>query len=283
VGKSKTSRKNQDILGSRFGEIKIWLDQTLKEFHHLDFLDTDPISIVHRYPKAEDQEVAALVAALFSFGNVRAIKNVLESVLGPLGSTPRDSLLLLTDRDFENISGSTYYRFYRGKDISLLLRGLRNLISNHGSIAEFLRSHWRGDIFDLLQTLRAELLQVNQSRQVSRGLRFMYADPHAGAAKRWHMLMRWMVRKDQIDLGLWNFIPTSALIQPLDVHLFEVSRGLGLTKLKSPSRKAALEITECFRKWDPTDPIKYDFALCRLGILGLKNDLFDSQSLFSRP
>jgi uncharacterized protein (TIGR02757 family) len=97
---------------------------------------------------------------------------------------------------------------------------------------------------------------------------FFFPDPASGSAcKRWNMYLRWMVRRDRLDLGLWPGIPTSRLVMPTDTHIHLVARRLRLTRRRTADWRTAREITDRLARIDPRDPVRYDYALCRLGIL----------------
>lgn len=251
-------------------EAKRKLDRIFSEFNHAMYVQTDPISLVHSFDKKEDQEVVALIAALFSFGNVTSILKTLESVLRPLGDRPYETLMASSPAQLRVHWKYSYYRFYTSSDITNLFLSLKKILEEHGDLGSAFKSCWTGNTLDSLARFRALFRPAKTN-----GHRFMFADPHAGAAKRWHMFLRWLVRKDAIDLGLWDFVPKSSLILPLDTHLFDISRALKLTSRKTAGLQTALELTELFRKWNPEDPIKYDFALCRIGVLGLKTKLHE--------
>jgi uncharacterized protein (TIGR02757 family) len=255
-------------MGTRQKKLKAWLDSVLVEFNHKGFLETDPISNVHSYQNSEDQEFAAFLTALFAFGNVKSILSVSRALLSALGPSPVNKLKSMSSHEIKKTFGKFYYRFYSSEDILHFMKRLQIFLKEEQNFGNFFERNWNNDTFEGLAALRSFFLA---DIKMTAGLRFMFADPHQSSSKRWHMFLRWMIRKDDIDLGLWNFIPKNRLILPLDTHLFDISRNLGLTQRKSPSRLAAIEITERFKEWDPEDPIKYDFALCRLGILKLKN------------
>lgn len=241
-----------------------------KNFNRKEYIKTDPICFVHSYTGNENQEVVALISALFSYGNVKSIQKTLKKILKPLGKNPHNKLKNLSDKNIQQLYSEFYYRFYRSSDIIFLMKSLRDLLRTYGTLGNAFKKHWNGDLLTSSFEFRKTILK---NTKLSYGIKFMWADPLAGTAKRWHMFLRWMVRKDEIDLGLWDFIPKKDLIQPLDTHLFAISRKLGLTKRKTPSLAAALEVSEKFRRWSPDDPIKYDFALCRMGILKLKHKM----------
>jgi hypothetical protein len=101
-------------------------------------------------------------------------------------------------------------------------------------------------------------------------VRFFFPDPESGSAcKRWHLYLRWMVRRDRLDFGLWPGIPTDRLLIPTDTHIHLISRRLGLTRRKTADGRTAREITARLKRFDAADPVKYDYALCRIGIFGI--------------
>jgi uncharacterized protein (TIGR02757 family) len=250
-------------------DLRRWMDNLLIEFNHSSYLETDPIQLVYGYSAKKDREVAALICALFSFGNVRSIKSSLREILKPLGQHPYQNIITLRKTDIHKNWEHSYYRFYTSNDIQNLFLRLQSLLKEYKSLENFFSPIAQGDPTKGLSALRNWFLQSSPTR----GMRFMFADPMASPSKRWHMLLRWLVRKDEIDLGLWTSLKPSQLILPLDTHVFDMVQHMGLTKSKTPSLRAALEVTEQLLEWDPQDPIKYDFALCRLGVLGYKKAL----------
>jgi uncharacterized protein (TIGR02757 family) len=100
------------------------------------------------------------------------------------------------------------------------------------------------------------------------GVGYFFARPSTGGAcKRLNLFLRWMVRRDAVDLGVWTRVKASQLIVPLDTHVIRVGRCLGLTRYKSPGWKMAADITRSLRGLDPKDPVKYDFSLCHIGMM----------------
>jgi uncharacterized protein (TIGR02757 family) len=163
--------------------------------------------------------------------------------------------------DFRRLKGC-YYRFQKDKDIIFLFQSLRKIYRDFGGIGNMLHAYYHGDIREALWKARSYLFRDNDA------LTFFFPKPSStNPLKRWNLYLRWMVRKDEIDRGIWNFIDRSDLVIPLDTHLFKIGRCLGWTKRNSQSYGAALEITDVLRKLSPDDPLKYDFFLChRIGI-----------------
>lgn len=254
-------------MGSSQREIKKFLDEILSTFNRKEFLSSDPIEFAHRYTHQEDQELIALVSALFSYGNIKSIKASLETIVEPLGEHPKSSLLSLSETQIRKLWENAYYRFYSTSDIQDLFIGLRRILLDHPNLESAFTSNKASTSIEAIDTFRNLFLKLMKRR--SAGLKFMFSDPKVGVAKRWHMFLRWMVRKDEIDLGLWTSLQTQNLLVPLDTHVFKMGRKLGLTQFRNPQLKASLEMTENLKKFDPVDPVKYDFALCRMGVFKL--------------
>lgn len=242
------------------------LETLYQKFNDRRYRTTDPIQFAHRYSKIEDIEIVALVSALFAYGNVKSMCKTLEVLIQFLGPTPALKLKSLDAKNLKAELPLIYYRFFSTEDVHQLLIRIASIIQERGSLRSCMMDIWsknQGDILESLFLFRK--LFLNEERS-SPGMKFMFPHPKEGAAKRLHMFLRWMVRSDEVDLGVWDFIPTSALIVPLDTHVFKAARRLRLTRRKTPSLKAALEVTQGLRRICPQDPLKYDFALCHSGM-----------------
>jgi uncharacterized protein (TIGR02757 family) len=224
----------------------------------IHLIGNDPVEFIHRYDKREDIEIAGFLAAQFAYGKIEIFKKFLESVFLFMEDGPRK---FLEKGDFRPLKGC-YYRFQKDKDIILLFQYLRKIYGDFGGIGNMLHAYYQGDIREALWKARGHLFHNNDA------LTFFFPKPSmTNPLKRWNLYLRWMVRKDTIDRGLWNFIDKSDLVIPLDTHLFKIGRCLGWTKRNSQSYGAALEITDVLKKLSPDDPLKYDFFLChRIGI-----------------
>ena len=216
----------------------------------------DPIIVAREYR----DEYAALVCALFAYGNVASIVKFLRSL--------DFSLLDASESVIQEAFGSHYYRFQTSEDIIALFIALARIKKSHSLNELFLKGYRNGDVVKGVNALIEELQKA--SGRDSRGYTFLISKKvqkpkGSGALKRWMMYLRWMVRSDAIDMGLWSGVDKSDLVIPLDTHTFHVSRRLGLLQRKTYDLQAALELTEKLRTFDPLDPLKYDFALYRLG------------------
>jgi uncharacterized protein (TIGR02757 family) len=215
--------------------------------------------------------VAAFVAAHLAYGRVDPMIRAVRAALAPLGPRPgswlRDTSETAVQKEVGKALASWAWRFHTGPDLVAWLLAWKRLDreSGHGLEAHLLPA--MGEAPDealsrLVQRLRSEL-------PATYGTRFSLPDPLAGAAcKRWRMFLRWLVRTGWPDLGLWTRYPADRLIIPLDTHVARVSRFIGLSRRATPDGRMAQEITASLRRLDPADPLRYDFALSHLGILG---------------
>jgi len=237
-----------------------------------EYLDTDPLAFPHRYPDAGDREVVAFLASAFAYGSVPQIRRTLEGMLATLGPSPR--------RAVEEFRGGArafrgfVHRFHGERDLDRLLGILRRMTERSGSIERFFAEGSAGrSVREGLVSFTRRALALDpgagEDRGRDAGVRFFFSSPADGSAcKRLCLFLRWVVRGgDGIDLGLWSCIRPADLVLPLDTHVARIARHLGLTRHKAPSWAAAEEATAALRRLDPADPVKYDFALCRLGIL----------------
>ncbi len=240
-----------------------------------DFLKSDPVWFVHQYSYPLDQELVAFLASALAYGSVPQIFKILSQLLKILG--PRPSKFLLNDffKQSPEFLKGLYYRFHQDSDLYELLKILAELYRKEGSLANSFRTHFFQADSDLERALSQWSKKILKGVRAKSPVRFFFASPHAGSAcKRLNLFLRWMVRgPNGVDLGLWDFIPLSKLIIPLDTHIYRISYQLGLTRRKSLDWKTAQEITQKLLILDSQDPVKYDFSLTRLGILKHKSSI----------
>lgn len=266
------------ILDLPRASLKKTLDTFYNEYDFKARLKHDPIEFPHRYIRPEDIEIAGFIASCFAYGKVGLFKPVVEKILDAAGKHPARFFANFTlkkdARCFEGVS----YRFNKERDIVCLAYLLRCAINEWGSLKNLFYHHYdsgHDDIKNALSGFVDFFLNINTSAVYGNnvrpaGLAQLFPHPEKGSAcKRINLFLRWMVRTKDIDLGIWKRIPPSKLIIPLDTHISKISRCLGFTRRKIPDWRAAKEITEMLKKYDPLDPLKYDFALCHYGISGL--------------
>ena len=238
----------------------------------------DPIQIVRRYSRVEDREVIAFIAAGLAFGRVTSVMRSVEAICQVLGSRPATFVRRFEPARDGGPFETLVHRWTRGRDFVALVWVLRHLLAQHGSleqaVADGLLADARdvGDALDRFSSvaLACDLRPAYGRRVPARpGVGYFFARPSAGSAcKRLNLFLRWMVRTDRVDPGGWTRVRPSQLVVPLDTHTIRVGRCLRLTRRASPGWKMAVDITDALRAFDPGDPVRYDFALCHLSMMG---------------
>jgi uncharacterized protein (TIGR02757 family) len=252
-----------------------YIRRSLDRLHdvHQHDIASDPIQFPLRFKNSKDREVVAFFSAMYAFGNVKMIFNTLENICGYLGSKPYEKVRNMPDRNTYKFST---HRWIKPTDTHSILQLLQALLNQHGTLEKSFMQFYNPDqetveesLSKWLNYLKMRLTEI-QGSSLTRGQKFLLASPDGGSTtKRAVMFLRWMVRTQRPDLGLWKKVSPSKLMMPLDAHLFRFSQYLGFTQQKQHGWKAVKEATGHFRKICPEDPVKYDFALARLGILDL--------------
>ena len=240
------------------------LERIYLRLNRKEMVDPDPLAAVLGFADKADREVAGLLAAGLAYGRVAQIMKSLHRVLTAMPE-PRRYVLDASDREIENDFAGFRHRWSTGCEVSALLIGVKRVLEEHGSLEAAFLSHCRPGQQDVLAPLQSFVAGLRAAS--GRPKNSLLACPSGGSAcKRMNLYLRWMVRRDQVDPGGWDNVCPSFLIVPLDTHMHGICRRLGLTGRKQADLKTALEITGGFRKISPRDPVKYDFALTRLGI-----------------
>lgn len=250
-------------------DIKEFLEAVCTRFHREESLAHDPLAFPRRYPGPLDREVVGLIAASFAFGRVASFMPKVERLLSRLGPLPASTIAGMSDEDCEAASHGVVHRFVGPGDVASLLRGLRGVLWADGALKPSFLAGFerRRDVFEGLVTLAAALVAAAGTP----GPGFLVRPPRPGSpSKRLNLFLRWMVRDDGFDLGLWREVPTSALVIPLDVHVVRIAQSLGLlpVRISGPRWKDAVALTDRLRAFDPLDPVRFDFALSHLGMSG---------------
>ena len=238
------------------------------------FLDTDPLGLVRRFDDPEDREIAGLLAAGLAYGRVASIRGSLERLFAILGPRPGRFVAAFDPKRDGRRLAPFVHRFHTGEDVAVLLTLVRRARESAGSLEAFFTAsdpdagaETIGGALDRFGERLFSLAATPPSPRV----RFLLPLPANGSAcKRSCLFLRWMVRpEDGVDCGVWRTVRPSRLVLPLDTHLIRVVRALGWTRRASAGWPMALEATARLRRLDPADPVRFDFALSRLGILGL--------------
>ncbi len=237
---------------------------------------SDPVWIVRRYSRSDDREVVGFCAAALAYGRVASVLNSVENLLAVMGPAPAEFV-----RQFEPARDRAkldhlVHRWTRGVDLAALLWVLRQMLDIDGSIERFFARGLTSEAEDVEAALDAFSLAacaidvgaVYGGVPRRPGVGYFFARPSAGGAcKRLNLFLRWMVRRDRVDLGVWSHVRPAQLIVPLDTHVIRVGRCLRLTRYASPGWRMAADITRTLRQLDPVDPVKYDFSLCHVGMM----------------
>ena len=263
---------------ARARELGPLLARLERDFDKRARLGFDPVELPRRHADPADQEVAGLFAAALAYGRADLFKPVLERVLAEMGPSPARFCEAFARAPRPGAFAGFRYRFNRAEDVAALAAAIGHLRLLHGSLgARFaaLLGEEGGLLRPALARFARELREAPPARALlarrgPRGLAHLLPDPAlAGACKRWHLYLRWMVRgPDEIDLGAWPGVSRSALVVPLDTHVARIARHLGLTRREDMSWRTAEEITASLRRLDPDDPVRFDFVLCHLGMSG---------------
>jgi uncharacterized protein (TIGR02757 family) len=252
--------------------LKTNLEKIYRSYNKKSLIPPDPLQFVYQYKNPLDKELIALIASALAYGRVQHIQNSLTTLFTALGPHAHDFVTDFTKAERKKLKNFKH-RFNTGQDISDLLIILKTIYRNNSTLQDFFCSKYNPadpTIIPALSTFTKEILKMHKKilrRPPSRSFTYLLPDPaNNSPCKRLNMFLRWMVRTDNIDTGLWNSIKPAALIIPMDTHLARISKFLKFHNKKNISLKTAVKVTEAFAKLNPEDPVKYDFALCRLGM-----------------
>jgi uncharacterized protein (TIGR02757 family) len=265
------------------------LDTIYRTFDHVDSA-LDPVHIVRRYASREDREIVGFCAAALAFGRVAGVLQSVEALLKVMGPRPAEFVRRFEPAVHGAPLAPLVHRWIRGRDLVALVIILQRMLREHGSIEGFFLAgddpsapdvHAALDSFST-RALATDLTAAYGRRRPARaGVAYFFPRPSAGSAcKRLNLFLRWMVRKDAIDLAVWTKLAPSRLVVPLDTHVIRLGRCLRLTRYTSPGWKMAAEITASLRQMDAADPVRFDFSLCHVGMMnacGFSKPQRDSQ------
>jgi uncharacterized protein (TIGR02757 family) len=232
--------------------------------------------MVRRFERPDDREVVGFIAAALAFGRVQSVLNSIEGMLAVMGPSPADFVRRFDPARDRDCFKPLVHRWTNGADFAALVWILHQMIERSGSIEGFFVDGLASDAVDVgdaLQSFSTRALALDVSAIYGRkrpkpGVAYFFSKPSSGGAcKRLNLFLRWMVREDQVDLGVWKRVGPGQLMVPLDTHIIRVGQCLRLTTLKSPGWRMAADITASLRALDPVDPIRFDFSICHLGMM----------------
>lgn len=256
-------------------ELKRRLDTQYHQFNDAHAV-ADPIQLVRRFGRPDDQEIAGFCASALAFGRVQSVLNSIDGLFKVMGESPAQYVRRFEPARDRRSLDHLVHRWTRGIDLAALVWILRQMLESHGSIEAFFAQALAPDaetVEDALDAFSVRACALDRKAVYGNtvrtpGVAYFFARPSSGGAcKRLNLFLRWMVRRDGVDLGVWTKVRPAQLIVPLDTHVIRLGRCLRLTKYTSPGWRMAADITAALRAIDPEDPVRYDFSLCHIGMM----------------
>jgi uncharacterized protein (TIGR02757 family) len=241
----------------------------LVETFDVSTISPDPLELARRFEQPLDQEVAGLIAAAFAYGRANIIVANIDTVLARMRPSPFAYLQKFDEAEAKQRFAGFAHRFHKTRELVDLMACLAAAIRAHGSLGALFRVCYDERDADIGPALTRFVDALLGERRTP-ALEYLLTSPANGSAcKRMNLYLRWMVRRTSPDLGLWTFVDPAKLVMPVDTHIHRIATFLGLNRRKSTDWKTARALTDRLAKFDRADPVRYDFALCRLGILAL--------------
>lgn len=245
-----------------------WLEDQASRYNHPSFITDDPISVPHRYTRLQDIEIAGLLTAIMAWGQRKTIISNANRLMQMMDDAPYDFIRHHQDTDRKRFE-SFCHRTLQSDDILYLVTVLQDYYRKEMSLEAAFAGPMGVDDADVYAGLEGfHNMMFDQPWVLERTRKHIATPVRKSSCKRLNMFLRWMVRGDDrgVDFGLWKKITPAQLVIPLDVHVGNVARRLGLLKRETNDWQAAKELTECLKQFDPADPVRYDFALFGAGI-----------------
>jgi uncharacterized protein (TIGR02757 family) len=245
--------------------LRAFLEEKVQTFNCPAFIPEDPVSVPHRYHRLEDVEIAGFLAATIAWGSRKTILRNGHRLMDRLGESPFDFVMHASPEQLDRLDFT--HRTFNSEDLRGFILGLRHIYRTFGTLRDLFGRFAEPDTLQpAISRFRTEFFRPPHARRSEKHI----SDPLKGsAAKRINMMLRWFVRRDNrgVDLGIWNGVLHPAQLScPLDVHSGHIARALGILRRKQNDAEAVRELDAVLRTLDPTDPVKYDFALFGLGI-----------------
>ena len=243
-------------------DLKSFLDEMYLKYNNSDFINSDPIQIPYHFKRKEDIEISAFLTSIISWGNRKMIINNANKIIDIMSNNPYDYVMNSTENNMKSIS--FVHRTFNSDDFKFFIMSLKNIYINHGGLEKIFKpmkdDNW---MFDSIKRFRNIFFSIPYQKRTLKHI----SDPQKrSSCKRINMFLRWMVRDDNVDFGLWRKFPKSILSCPLDTHSLRIALKLGLIERKQNDIKTLMELDKRLRFLDPLDPVRYDFALFGLGV-----------------
>ena len=242
------------------------LEELYSSYHRRELVHPDPLEFLYDYPHLRDREVAGLVASSLAYGRVAQILKSVSTVLERMDPSPFAFLVNSSPDSLRSAFAGFKHRFTTGQELTALLWGAKCIIEHYGSLHACFMTYFNDSDDTILPALSAFVGKFDTCSSKTGKFSLLPSPDRGSACKRLNLFLRWMVRRDEVDPGGWTSIPLSKLIVPLDTHMHRICCLLDLTVRRQADLRTAVDITRAFRKIVPEDPVRYDFALTRLGI-----------------
>ncbi len=239
------------------------LNELYEKYNRRDYVSPDPLQFLYHYSTPDNIELAGLISSSFAFGNVNNILSFLEKIFFVI-TPPKDFFQNISEKEIIKIFKNFKYRFADEKEIAHFFIAIKKFLQQYSNLYKFFYSEYinKKSLIEAAMNFIKKLYELSYYQ-----IKILLPNPEKKSAfKRFFLFLRWMVRKDEVDLGIWKGISPTDLIVPLDTHMFKIAKLLKLTNRKTNNLKTAIEITEKFKIISPEDPVKYDFVLTRFGI-----------------
>ena len=255
--------------------LSIQLDRLYHDYNR-EASATDPVHLVRPFADPADREIAGFCAAALAFGRVASVINSITTLLAIMAPSPSAFVRRFDPTGPHPELRAMVHRWTRGLDLVALLWILRQILDRRGSLEAFFTEGYSPhdpDVGPALDSFSTRSLALDLRQAYGRvpprpGVCYFFPRPSAGSAcKRLNLFLRWMVRHDAVDLGVWTSVPASKLVVPLDTHILRLGKCLRLTRYTSAGWKMAADITSALRALDPSDPVRFDFSLCHVGMM----------------
>jgi uncharacterized protein (TIGR02757 family) len=249
-------------------KLRLRLDALVATFD-VTTIEPDPLQLVLRYSGSRDQEIAGLLAAAFAYGRADIVVANVGRVLDRMTPSPYVYLSAFDPAEARYRFAGFAHRFHKTPDLVLLLSSIAAALRAYTTLGDLFRLCYDQTDLDIGPSL-ARFVDALIGERRTKALDYLLTSPaNHSACKRMNLFLRWMVRRTPPDLGIWTFVDPSKLVMPVDTHVHRIATFLGLNNRKSADWKAARALTDRLAKFDRSDPVRYDFAICRLGILDL--------------
>lgn len=246
--------------------LKTQLDKYVIEYETKDFIKDDPVQFIHRFKNKNDIEIAGFISSMFAYGKREVFISKLNYIFNLMENQPYNYICAF-DSKKNNIKDCDY-RFSKDCDLIQIIKILNGLYNEKETLESLFAYCYnaKNDVWNMFQGV-VDYFYARADIEVTKGFYHLLPNPEKKSAlKRLNMLMRWFVRKSEVDIGIWNFMPKSELLIPLDTHVAKISRKLGLLKRNDNAYESVIELTNNLKLFDSQDPIKYDFALFGYGV-----------------